>query len=128
MNSYHNTTNEVDPKLFEVKARTQEQIVYKLFQKHIRLTVSKVQKLYPDFRVQVRSMGRSVTNLATDYYRKNGSEVTKFHVVRTRRQPETFPMSIITKEAKIFKTTQKEMGPNGRKECVYEIVNGYDTV
>ena len=121
MNSFHNTTQEPYPTLFEVKARTQEQIVYGLFQKHIRLTVSKLLKLYPDFRIQVRSMGRSVTNLATDVYR---NENGKFHIVRFGgKTPAKFPMSVLIKEAKIFKTDEKEMGPNGRNECIYEIIN-----
>jgi hypothetical protein len=123
MNSFFNTTNEPDPKLFEVKARTQEQIILEIFRSHEKLTVSEVKQLYADFRIQIRSVGRAVTNLATDHYRKMGAEVTKFHIVRTKPEPETFPMSVLIKEAKLFKTKVKRMGPNGRNEYAYEIID-----
>jgi hypothetical protein len=123
MNSFHNTTLEPDPKLFEVKARTQEQIILDIFRSHENLTASEVHKLYLDIRIQIRSVGRGITNLATDYYRKNGAEVTKFHVVRISPDPAIFPMCELIKAAKLFKTNIKRIGPYGRNEYAYKIIN-----
>ena len=119
MNSFFNTTNEPDPKLFEVKARTQEKIILEIFRKYPDLTASEVMKLYPDFRVPITSIRRAITRLSTDVYRnENGC----FHVVRSAKKPD-FSMSILDIPARLFKTDKKRTGIYGRPEYAYEIIN-----
>ena len=121
MNSFFNTTNEPDPKLFEVKARTQEQIILEIFRKYPDLTASEVMKLYPDFRVPITSIRRAITRLSTDHYR---NEKGTFHLVRFGGEtPVQFPMSNLIQEAKLFKTDQKRIGIYGRPEYAYKIIN-----
>jgi hypothetical protein len=121
MNSYHNTTNEPDPKLFEVKARTQDQIVLEIFRKHPDLTASECHKLYPDFRVPLTSIRRSITNLATDVW-MNVPKQQKFRWVHGE-QPEEFEVSFLFQTAKLQKTNVKRIGIYGRNEYAYKIIN-----
>jgi hypothetical protein len=116
MNSFFNTTNEPDPKLFEVKARTQEEIVLEIFRKHPDLTASECHKLYPDFRVPLTSIRRSITNLATDDY-------GYFAFVRETEEAKFFSDATLITEAKLQKTNVKRIGIYGRNEYAYKIIN-----
>ena len=120
MNSYFNTTEEPDPTLFEVKARTQEQIILEIFRSHENLTPSECHKLFPGL-APLTSIRARITTLATDVYRnENGI----FHVVRFGgKTPTQFPMSNLIEEAKLFKTDQKRIGIYGRPEYAYKIIN-----
>jgi hypothetical protein len=121
MNSFYNTTAEPDPKLFEVKARTQEQIVLELFRKHPDLTASECHKLYPDFRVPLTSIRRSITNLATVVFR-NGQTGQLFKEIQTEKV-FVYPMCAVVTEAKLQKTNVKRIGIYGRPEYAYKIIN-----
>jgi hypothetical protein len=120
MNHFFNTTNEPDPTLFEVKARTQEQIILEIFRKYPDLTPSECHKLFPGFQVPLTSIRRAITNLATDSYRNDKGI---FHVTRIGITPMQFPMSVLIKEAKLFKTDTKRIGMYGRPEYAYKIIN-----
>ena len=123
MNSYFNTTQEPDPTLFEVKARTQEQIILEIFRKYPDLTASEVHKLYPDFRVPITSIRRAITNLATDGY-QNMQTGEYFRTVMNYEQTfEKFPFSVIISPAKLRKLSIKRTGAYGRPEYAYEIIN-----
>ncbi len=125
MNSFHNTTAEPDLKLFEVKARSQEQIVLELFRKHPDLTASECHKLYPDFRVPLTSIRRSITNLATDRYQTydDGLNLATFGIVREFSDANFYPDHPLVSEAKLMKTNVKRIGIYGRPEYAYKIIN-----
>ncbi|MFA5420319.1 MAG: hypothetical protein WC341_17835 [Bacteroidales bacterium] len=120
MNSYFNTTSEPDPTLFEVKARTQEQIILEIFRSHENLTASECHKLFPGL-APLTSIRRAITNLATDTYTSvNGIfRVTRYGGVT----PQQFPMCALFAPAKLFKTDQKRIGIYGRPEYAYEIID-----
>jgi len=120
MNFYFNTTQEPDPTLFEVKARTQEQIILEIFRKYPDLTPSECHKLFPGL-APLTSIRRAITRLSTDVYR---NEKGTFHLVRFGGEtPQRFPMSNLIQEAKMFKTDQKRIGIYGRPEYAYKIIN-----
>lgn len=95
-NSFHNTlflNNDV-VKALETNAKTQEEVIYNIFQQHKRLTKADIKKIFEQFQdnVSESSISRALSNLDN--------------------------------EGKIYKTAEKRIGDYGVPNTVYALYEG----